>query len=46
MVYRLDSYIDVGPAVFLLRYAKGGRRLMDYAPVPALNYLRDVGGKG
>jgi hypothetical protein len=33
MVYRLDSYKDVGPAVSLLRYAKGDRRLMDYAPV-------------
>ncbi len=29
-VYRLDSYIDVGPAVSLLRYAKGdgGCRIM------------------
>jgi len=31
--YRLDSYMDVGPAVSLLRYAKGDRWLMDYAPV-------------
>lgn len=33
MVYRLDSYIDSGQTVSLLRYAKGDRRLMDYAPV-------------
>ena len=31
-VYHLDSYIDVGPAVSLLRYAKGDRWLPDYAP--------------
>ena len=31
--YRLDSYIDVCPAVSLLGYAKGDRWLMDYAPV-------------
>ncbi len=30
-VYRLDSYIDVGPAVSLLRYAKGDGELPDYA---------------
>lgn len=30
--YRLDSYIDVGPAVSLLRYAKGDGGLPDYAP--------------
>jgi hypothetical protein len=33
MVYRPDSYIDIGPAVSLLRYAKGDRQLMDYARV-------------
>jgi len=33
MVYGIDSYIDVGPAVSLLRYAKGGGWLMNYAPV-------------
>jgi len=32
MVYRLDSYIDVGPAVSLLLYAKGDGALPDYAP--------------
>ena len=31
--YHLDFYIDVGPPVSLLRYEKGDRRLMDYAPV-------------
>ena len=30
--YRLDFYIDVGPAVSLLRYAKGDGGLPDYAP--------------
>ena len=33
MVCGIDSYIDVGPAASLLRYAKGDRSLMDYAPV-------------
>jgi hypothetical protein len=33
MVYDIDLYIDVGPAVSLLRYANEHRRLMDYAPV-------------
>lgn len=33
LVYRLDFYIDGGPAVSLLRYAKGDGGLPDYAPV-------------
>lgn len=33
MVYRLGSSIYVDPAVSLLRYEKGDRRLIDYAPV-------------
>ena len=32
MVYRLDSYMDVGQAVSLLLYAKGDGALPDYAP--------------
>jgi len=31
MVYDIDSYIDIGPAVYF--YANEQRRLMDYAPV-------------
>ena len=31
-VYRPDSYMDVGPAVYVLRYAKGDGELPDYAP--------------
>jgi hypothetical protein len=31
-VYRLDSYMDIGPTVSLLSYAKGDGRLPDYAP--------------
>ena len=32
MFYRLDCYIDIGPTVSLLRYAKGDGGLSDYAP--------------
>lgn len=32
MVYLINSYLDVGPVVSLLRYAKGDAELLDYAP--------------
>ena len=37
-VYRIDYCIDVGPAVSLLRYAKGVGGLPDYAPNFYLNH--------
>lgn len=38
LVYRLDSYMDVGQADSLLRYAKGDGGLPDYALILSLTY--------
>lgn len=38
MVYRIDSYIDIDPAVSLLRYTKGDKGFRIMLLILSLNY--------